>query len=320
MDVNPYFVGIFFASRPGQLQIDRLITGNAQPYLNSEQIKAFVIPALKEEQQREVANYFQEIQNQIRIAQDFYSQAEKLLLEELGLSSFAKASEDKKDLYYIVNLSDIKSAHRADAEFFQPKYEKIFEFIKSPTKNLAEITKFLNHAKQPPYVDDGEVPIITQKHLGTVFLNPESMDDPDNKFTSAAWLKKYPRYKLKAGDVLYYSVGAYIGKTNIVFDDLDATAASFITIIRTIDEVNPVYLTVVLNSVVGQLQSEKWQSATAQQYIYPKDIKNFKIPVLPKPTQQKIADLVQKSHEARLKAKQLLEQAKKDVENLIEKK
>jgi len=64
--------------------------------------------------------------------------------------------------------------------------------------------------------------------------------------------------------------------------------------------------------------SEKWQSATAQQYIYPKDIKNFKIPLLPKPTQQKIADLVQKSYQARKKAKELLEEVKRKVEELIE--
>jgi restriction endonuclease S subunit len=43
------------------------------------------------------------------------------------------------------------------------------------------------------------------------------------------------------------------------------------------------------------------------------------IPVLPKPTQQKIAELVQKSHEARSKAKELLAEVKQKVEKLIEK-
>ncbi|MCL0077918.1 restriction endonuclease subunit S, partial [Peptococcaceae bacterium] len=209
---------------------------------------------------------------------------------------------------------------RADAEYFQPKYESIFDYIKIPIKKLEDITKFLNHAKQPPYIDNGEIPIITQKHLGKVFLNLEAIRDSDTKFTSGEWFKKYPKYKLRVGDVLYYSVGAYIGKTNIVFDDLNATAASFITIIRPTEEVNPVYLTVVLNSIIGQLQSEKWQSATAQQYIYPKDIKNFKIPILPKSTQQKIADLVRQSYKARQKAKQLLEEAKNKVGALIDKK
>jgi len=41
---------------------------------------------------------------------------------------------------------------------------------------------------------------------------------------------------------------------------------------------------------------------------------------LPKPTQQKIANLVQKSHESRKRAKQLLDEAKQKVEKLIENK
>ena len=51
----------------------------------------------------------------------------------------------------------------------------------------------------------------------------------------------------------------------------------------------------------------------------PEQIKNVLIPILPKPAQQKIAALVQKSHAARQKAKQLLEQAKQKVEGFIEK-
>ncbi len=51
----------------------------------------------------------------------------------------------------------------------------------------------------------------------------------------------------------------------------------------------------------------------------PEQIKNLLIPILPKPTQQKIADLVRKSHESRKKAKELLEGAKQKVESLIEK-
>ena len=42
--------------------------------------------------------------------------------------------------------------------------------------------------------------------------------------------------------------------------------------------------------------------------------------MLPRPIQQKIAELVQKSHEARKKAKELLEEAKRKVEELIENK
>jgi len=42
------------------------------------------------------------------------------------------------------------------------------------------------------------------------------------------------------------------------------------------------------------------------------------VPILPRPTQDKIAKLVRESHEARKKAKELLEEAKRKVEELIE--
>jgi restriction endonuclease S subunit len=51
----------------------------------------------------------------------------------------------------------------------------------------------------------------------------------------------------------------------------------------------------------------------------PEQVKKLKIPFLRLSTQQKIAELVQQSHEARRKAKELLETAKKAVEVAIEK-
>lgn len=49
----------------------------------------------------------------------------------------------------------------------------------------------------------------------------------------------------------------------------------------------------------------------------PEQIKELQIPILPKLTQQKIADLVSKSHEARKKARELLEEAKQKVEKMV---
>ena len=80
------------------------------------------------------------------------------------------------------------------------------------------------------------------------------------------------------------------------------------------------YSQAVLQSMICQLQFEQRQAQTAQAKIADEELKTVLIPILPKPIQQKIADLVQKSHEARKKAKQLLEQAKYKVEQLIESK
>lgn len=312
--INPFFLLAFLNSKYGQFQFIRETTGQIQTHLALEKIKDRIyIPIPK--WQHLISDKVKEAINLLGESKEYYSKAENLLLEELGLKDF----QPKDDLSFVVNLSDVQSAHRADAEFFQPKYAEVLDHIKTPVHKLGQVTTFLNHAKQPPYVDGGEIPIVTQKHLGQAFLNADEIVDPETKYTSERWLEQHKTYKIRKGDVLYYSVGAYIGKTNVVLEDLVATSASFLTIIRPKKELDPICLAVILNSIVGKLQSKKWQSATAQQYIYPKDIRNFNIPVLPLKTQQKIAFLVLQSHAARKKSKELLEEAKRKVEEMIEK-
>jgi transposase len=51
----------------------------------------------------------------------------------------------------------------------------------------------------------------------------------------------------------------------------------------------------------------------------PEQIKKLQVPILGTSTQEKIADLVCQSHQASKKAKELLEKAKREVEEFIEK-
>ncbi len=71
--------------------------------------------------------------------------------------------------------------------------------------------------------------------------------------------------------------------------------------------------------MLAKLQFEKFTTGTSYPTITDEDIENILIPILPKSTQQKIADLVRKFHEARKKSKELLEKAKREVEEIIEK-
>ena len=78
------------------------------------------------------------------------------------------------------------------------------------------------------------------------------------------------------------------------------------------------YLVLLLNSIVGRYQLERIGTGGVQTNISYKDIKNILIPELSSATQEKIADLARQSHEARKKAKELLGEAKRKVEELIE--
>ncbi|MGC9061144.1 MAG: restriction endonuclease subunit S, partial [Thermoplasmata archaeon] len=84
-------------------------------------------------------------------------------------------------------------------------------------------------------------------------------------------------------------------------------------------EINKEYLALCINSLIGKMQVERDGGGSVILHWKPEQVKRLKIPILPLSTQQKIASLVQQSHEARKKAKELLEIAKKAVEIAIEK-
>ncbi len=58
------------------------------------------------------------------------------------------------------------SAHRLDAEYFQPAFEDVVEKIKEgvKVKRLKNVVSFIKHSKQPYYVENRDVPILIQKH------------------------------------------------------------------------------------------------------------------------------------------------------------
>ncbi|MFZ8805794.1 MAG: restriction endonuclease subunit S [Candidatus Calescibacterium sp.] len=317
--INPAYGAIFLASKYGLSQAIRLKTGSAQLNLNIPNILQIKVPVLSEDVQKEIENIVWQVYELQQFSRSIYSQAEFLLLEELGLKDF----KPKYEKTYTDKLSDAFSAHGIDAEYFQPAYEEVIKLLMKKVKveKLKNVVSFISHGKQPYYVENVDIPVLIQKHLGSQLLSlySEIVNMPDTPRTDREFVKKYPEYLIKPFDVLFYSVGAYLGRANVVLENFEAVPASFITLIRTKQEVcNPVYLSLFLNSKIGQLQSSRWKSASAQQYIYPKEIKEFIIPILPLSIQQEIASLVQQSHEARKKAKELLELAKRAVEIAIE--
>ena len=79
------------------------------------------------------------------------------------------------------------------------------------------------------------------------------------------------------------------------------------------------YLALYTNSIIEQMQIERDAGGSVIVHWKPEQIKKLQVSILTKSIQRKIADLVYQSHQARKKAKELLEKAKREVEEFIEK-
>lgn len=310
--INPYFAYVFLKTRFGRFQTVQFRTGLAQPNINMPNLKLVKFTAgIPDSTQKTVEEVVKRSFSQVEESEHLYRQAEELLLKELGLDRLS-FSQPK---YYTVKLSKARESHRLDAEHFQPKYDKLIRHLIKTTKTklLGEIASYNKRGLQPTYVENGEIIVVNSQHLGRYLLNIEATERTDESF----W-ETNSRSRLKRGDILFYSTGAYIGRTNVYLEDHKAVASNHVNIIRTKDNTNSIYLSVFLNALPGLLQAEQWARGSGQREIYPEDIAHFIVPILPQSFQEKVADLVIKSHQARQKAKALLEEAKQKVEAMIE--
>ena len=307
--INQLYLGVFLQSKIGRDWTDRWASGSDQEEIYPEDFEKFPVLIADDNVQNEVANLVLKSFEFIESSNRFYSQAENLLLEELGLKDF----KIEDDLFYVVNLSEIKSAHRADAEYFQPKYEKLISKIKKygaepllrAVENIpARFNPKSQSAKIFRYV---ELSNITSS-IGTIdgFLEVSGEEAPSRA-----------KRILKANDVIISSVEGSLEKVALVGKDQEGYLASNGFFQFRSKNILPEVLLVLAKSIIFQMQLEKQCAGTILTAVPKEAIQNLLIPILPKPTQQKIADLVQQSHEARKKAKQLLEEAKRQVEKLI---
>lgn len=302
----------FLNSKIGRTQIERFLMPSIQSNFSPTQFRAIKIPSLSKGTQDEVDDFVRKSYSLGNESKSLYSQAENLLLEELGLKNF----ESESELWSVVKLSEAKKTNRIDAEYFQQKYKKLESKIKKCAYKLLEKCIKNVPAKFDPAKQSDK--LFRYVELSNINASIGIIDG----FSEVLGKEAPDRAKriLKISDVIVSSVEGSLGKVALVHgDQKDFLASTGFFQFRS-KEILPEVLLVLAKSVIFQWQLEKRCAGTILTAVPKESIKDILVPILSKPIQQKIAELVQKSHEARGSAKLLLEQAKKKVEELIENK
>ena len=310
--LNPYYFITFFNCKIGLKQIERCATGNVQPWLSMYQVRNLNVFVPDYNFQIDIENIVKLAQLELINSQGFYQQAENLLLEKLGLADFMVV----EDLSYIVNYSDTKEVDRVDADYFQPKYQIISEKIKTNNAKLLGNLVTLKKGFEPgseAYQEEGKLFIRVSS------LSKYGIEDKDQKYLpDELYQKLKPNYEPKVGEILL-TKDATPGISYVVKEPIEGIISGGILRLKLKSDIEPEYLSLCISSLIGQMQAERDAGGSIIVHWKPEQIKNILIPVLPKETQAKIADLIKKSHIARKKSKELLEEAKRKVEEIIEK-
>ena len=317
-NLSPEYIMTFLMSEMGQSQIQRYRRGSGQTGFILEDFEQLLIPELNDKIVAIVKDCFNRAKQSYILSVEKYNSAITLLYEQMNLHDLQINATNIK----IQNYKDsFLNSGRLDAEYYQAKYDNLERLIRNYNYDTLEnLCLLINHGMQPPYVENGDMRVFSQKWIKDSEIDYGFIEDNEEPRTSTEFALNNPEYVCRRNDIVHYSVGANIGFCHTYMSDVPMMPGSFITLIRADErKINPIYLGVVLNSIIGRMQSEKRKSGTAQPYIYPKDLKEFLIPILPSKFQEEIADLVLKSFDCKKQSKQVLQEAKQIVEAEIKK-
>lgn len=305
---NPSTLFIFLQTKYGINQTRRIARPTGQYNINNEELGSFRVPLLPSNFQKQIEQEVKSAHTKLSESKRLYAQAEEILLLELGL----KGWQAKNKAVSIKRFSDFTANGRLDAEYYQRKYDDLEERIKTVSyKTIADLQNFNARGVQPDYIPDGNISVVNSKHILENGLDYDNFEK-----TSSEFLKQNGRAVIRRNDILVYTTGANVGRTQPYLLSDIAIASNHVNILR-LDGVNPIYAALVLNSKVGRLQTEKACTGSAQAELYPSDLEKFLIPILPKDKQEAIAEKVKQSFAFRTESKELLEMAKKKVEDVI---
>jgi len=310
-NILPEYAYLFMRTKYFYEQKRRMVSNIGIEYNSQSEIKNydFFVPPI--DFQTEIKQNVRETFRLLDESKSFYSQAEQMLLKELELEGF----EVENDLVSIVKFSEVKRVGRIDAEYFQPKYEKIISRIKqtkhSLLGDLVSIKKGIEIGAEQ-YQENGKVFIRVSS------LSKQGIIDKDQKYLSDELYQKLKvNFEPKIGEILL-TKDATPGIAYVLQEKIEGIISSGVLRLKLKQEIEAGYLTLFINSILGQMQSERDAGGSIIAHWKPEQIKSLVVPILPKQTQQQIAKLVQKVHQFRQKAKELLEQAKQKVESSIE--
>ncbi|MDD2661326.1 MAG: restriction endonuclease subunit S [Methylococcales bacterium] len=308
------YILAYLLSKYGQDQVEREKVGTAQPKLSLDRLRRFVIPVFESKELDKINFYISSSSICHNDSNRLYKEAQQLLESGLGLDKL----RFQKPVGYTARFSELELSRRADAEFFNPEYQAITSLIK--TKSYISLGRLFSIKRgvgidPKTYSDNCGLSYIRIKELSlTNPLLPEnSVKIPPEKLPI-----NYP--KAMEGDYILAVIGATIGKINLIEKNMEGSLYSNNTACLSAKVYLPYpnAIELILRSKIVQIQIQQRMAKTAQEKISDPELKRILIPELDFGLLSEIEGLCCKSKESFFLSKQLLEQAKARVEQLIE--
>lgn len=305
-DILPEVLLAFIKTKYGQNQIQKFKRGAAQTGLLLEDFDQLFVPVFSSGFQEHIRKVVQSAHDKVTNGTDKYKKAEGVLLSALG---YRPALMSKSGITEKSFSETFGTSGRLDAEYYQPKYDDLFELIhvRQTVSSMCEIhdNNFTPHANDKyRYIELANVGAYGEiSTLGT-FCGSD--------------LPSRARRCVKAGQVIVSSIEGSLQSCALITDDLNGALCSTGFFVLDSRKINPETLLVLFKSDAMQMLMKQRCSGTILASISKGEFLSMPLPEINFETQVEIAQKVQESFALRRQADRLIDIAVKAVEIAVE--
>ena len=304
--VDPYYLVVFLRCRYGFFQLMREREQQIQLQLTLDRVGRINVFLPEKAVQVEIGNILREYHQQTALSQDLYRQAEQLLLDELELSDLDRSV----DLFGEASVFDTFCASRIDSDFFEPKYDKLLEHLYNlGTQPLGDMARL----RQEKF----------SAQIGVNFNYIEISDvDLSNGLCHASEIpgEEAPdraQQIVRASDIVVSTVRPHRGGIALIHPKQDGFVCSSGFAVLEPLSVSAEYLLVYLRLKPIRELLNRSNRASMYPAVTASDVLNLPI-IVSDDNEMTVRGLIQESHQAYSRGLELLEQAKRKVEAMIE--
>lgn len=309
-NINNYYLYTYLISYYGRKLLERRITGAVPLSIDKQSVKNVIVPILPQSFQLQIEQIVKSAHQKQAESKRLYREAEKLLLSELGLLDY----QVKHALSFFATKKEVERAHRYDSEYFQPKYAEIIKKIESYVGGWNLIKNAIN------FKDKNYAPKADQKYKYLALSNISSqgyIQDYQEEFGKD--LPSRARRKININDLIISSIEGSLSSCALVEEEFDNSICSTGFFVLNSKKINSETLLVLFKSLVIQELLQRGSKGTILTAISKTELESIKIPLIKPAIQEQIAEKIQESRRLRKESKELLEEAKRKVEEEIEK-
>lgn len=307
-DIDPRYLMVFLRSRYGFAQLMRQRELTIQYQLTLERVKRILVCRPDAKVEKAICSLVDRYQEIVSQSRRTYQEAEDLLCNELGFANWNPTHGGVSTKPF----SEVASAGRIDAEYFQPKFDEIEARIRARATDVlcaadAQITGLCKS-------DDDKV----EQYIELADIGASGTVESCTK-AEFADLPSRARQRVSKGQVIVSSIEGSLKSCALITSDFDGALCSTGFHRFQTDKINPETLLLLFKSWPIQELLKRGCSGTILSGISADSLENIPLPILPQCVQSFLADKVRESFRLRNKSKQLLDLAKFAVELAIEK-